>query len=123
MMASQIHTVSTPAVQRLPRTPGRPWGLTLPVRVLPVLIWLHTNLTTRALATLFSTSQSSVDGIIHHLPPVLAGELRPAPDNSAHPWIVDGALIPVHDQSITAVSTNYRRSVNIQIIICSAGAV
>ncbi|WP_179295719.1 transposase family protein [Mycobacterium avium] len=50
---------------------------------------------------------------------MLAGALRPAPDDSAHPWIIDGTLIPVHDQSITAISKNYRRSVNTQIIICS----
>jgi len=28
-------------------------------------------------------------------------------------------LIPVHDQSITAVSNNYGRSINTQIIICA----
>ena len=31
--------------------------------------------------------------------------------------IIGGRLIPVHDQSITAVSTNYRRSIHTQIII------
>lgn len=30
-----------------------------------------------------------------------------------------GTLIPVHDQSITAISKNHRRSVNTQIIICA----
>ena len=91
----------------------------LPVRLLLVLIHLRTNLTTRALAALFGTSQSTADRIIHHLVPVLADALRPAPDDSAHPWIIDGTLIPVHDQSITAISKNYRRSVNSQIIICA----
>ena len=43
----------------------------------------------------------------------------PAPDNTNHPWIIDGTLIPAHDQSITAISKNYRRSVNTQIIICA----
>lgn len=90
----------------------------LPVRVLLVLIHLRTNLTTRALAALFTTSQSAVDRIIHHLVPTLAAVLHPTPDHdSAHPWIIDGALIPVHDQSITAISKNYRRSVNAQILI------
>jgi hypothetical protein len=84
-----------------------------------VLIHLRTNLTTRALAALFHTSQSAVDRTIHHLVPVLAHALRPAPDTSNHPWIIDGTLIPVHDQSITAISKNYRRSVNTQIIICA----
>jgi hypothetical protein len=32
-------------------------------------------------------------------------------------WIIDGTLIPVHDQPITAPSKNYRRSSNTQIII------
>jgi hypothetical protein len=92
--------------------------LPLPVRVLPVLIHPRTNLTTRALAALFHTSQS-VDRIVHHLVPVLARALRPAPDTSTHPWIIDDTLIPVHDQSITAISNNYRRSVNTQIMICA----
>jgi hypothetical protein len=87
--------------------------------VLLVLVHLRTNLTTRALAALPGTSQSAVDPIIHHLVPVLVRLLRPAPDNSDHPWIIDGTLIPVHHQSITAISNNYRRSVNTQIIICA----
>ncbi|MDM3927827.1 transposase family protein [Mycobacterium intracellulare subsp. chimaera] len=32
---------------------------------------------------------------------------------------MDGTLIPVHDQSITAISKNYRRSINTQVIICA----
>jgi hypothetical protein len=51
--------------------------------------------------------------------PVLARALRPTADTSNHPWIIDGTQIPVHDQSITAISKNYRRSVNAQIIICA----
>ena len=61
----------------------------LPVRVLLVLIHLRTNLTTRALAALFHTSQSTVDRILHHLVPVLGRALRPAPDTSNHPWIIE----------------------------------
>ena len=91
----------------------------LPVRVLLVLVQVRTNLTTRALAALFHTSQSTVDRVIHHLVPVLARALPPTPDNSNHRWIIDGTLIPVHDQSITAISKNYRRSVNTQIVICA----
>jgi len=106
--------------QRLPPRPGRPWYTPLPVRVLLVLIHLRTDLTTRALAALFHTSQSTVDRVIHHLVPVLAEALRPTADHdSAHPWIIDGTLIPVHDQSITAISKNYRRSVNTQIVTCA----
>ena len=119
LTASQIRTVCTLANQRLPPAAGRPWGLPLAVRVLLVLVHLRTNLTTRALAALFGTSQSAVDRVLHHLVPVLARILRPNPDNSHHPWIIDDTLIPVHDQSITAVSKNYRRSVNTEIIICS----
>ena len=80
---------------------------------------MRTNLTTRALAALFTTSQSAVDRVLHQLVPVLARALRPAPDSSHHPWIIDDTLIPVHDQSITATSKNYRRSVNTQIITCA----
>jgi hypothetical protein len=83
--------------------------LPLAVRVLLVLTHLRTNLTTRALAVLFDTSQSAVDRIRHHLVPVLAS--TPRPDTSTYPWIIDGTLIPTHDQSITAVSKNYRRNV------------
>ena len=79
--------------------------------VLLVLIYLRTNPTTRALAALFNTSQSCGERVIPHLVPVLASALRPTPDNSNHPWIIDATPIPVHDQSITAISTNYRRSV------------
>jgi hypothetical protein len=119
LTARQVHIVCTLTRHRIPPAPGRPWGLPLPVRVLLVLIHLRANLTTRGLAALFATSQSAVDRIIHHLVPVLARALRPAPDNSTHPWIIDSTLIPVHDQSITAISKNYRRSVNTQIIICA----
>jgi hypothetical protein len=84
-----------------------------------VLIHLRANLTTRALAALFGTSQSTDDRVIHHLVPILACSLQPEPDDSKHPWIIDGTLIPVHDQSITAIGKNYRRSVNTQIISCA----
>jgi hypothetical protein len=102
---------------QIPPAAGRPWGLPLPVRLLLVLTHLPTNLTTRALAALFATSQSTLDPIIGHLVPVPAAVLRPTPDCSTHPWIIDATLIPVHDQSITAISKNYRRSVNTQILI------
>jgi hypothetical protein len=115
----QIHTIYTMSRPRLPPPAGRPRRLPLTVRVLLVLTHLRTNLTTRALAALFDTSQSTVDRIIHHLVPVLAHALRPDPTRQTAPWIIDGTLIPVHDQSITAPSKNYRRSINAQIIICA----
>jgi hypothetical protein len=119
LTVGQFRTKCALTRHRIPSMPGRPWSLPLPVRVLLVLIHLRTNLTTRGPAALFHTSQSAVDRIVHHLVPVLARALQPAPDNSNHPWIIDGTPIPVHDQSITAISKNYRRSVNTQIIICS----
>lgn len=113
----QFHTVLARITPHIPPTRGRPWALAPPLRLLVVLIHLRTNLTTRALAALFGTSQSTVDRIIHHLVPVHAAALRPSLDDHARPWIIDGTLIPVHDQSITAISKNYRRSINTQIII------
>jgi hypothetical protein len=83
------------------------------------LTHLRTNLTTRGLAALFGTSQSTVDRVIHHLVPVLAQALQPVPTGHTGAWIIDDTLIPVHDQSITAISKNYRRSVNAQVVICA----
>ena len=120
LTAGQVRTVYLTAQQVLPRRPGRPWALPLAVPILLVLVHLHTNLTTLALAVLFTTSKSTVDRISGHLVPIPATALRPEP--AAHhnmPWIIDGTLIPVHDQSITAPSKNYRRSINTQIVICS----
>jgi Helix-turn-helix of DDE superfamily endonuclease len=102
---------------QIPPAAGRPWGLPLSVRLLLVLTHLPTNLTTRALAALFATSQSTLDPVIGRLVPVLAAVLGPTVDCSTHPWIIDATLIPVHDQSITAITKNYRRSVNTQILI------
>ena len=117
LSTGQVRTVYTLAQQRLPPAPGRPWALPLAVRVLLVLIHLRTNPTTRALGALFATSQSARDRVIHHLVPVLARALQPDPDGHTGVWIIDGTLIPVHDQAITAVSKNYRRSINTQIVI------
>jgi DDE superfamily endonuclease len=50
---------------------------------------------------------------------VLAQTLRPDPNATDGPQIIDATLIPGHDQSITASSKNYRRSVNTQVIICA----
>ncbi len=36
--------------------------------------------------------------------------LTPDNSNESRAWIIDDTLIPVHDQSITAISKNYRRS-------------
>jgi DDE superfamily endonuclease/Helix-turn-helix of DDE superfamily endonuclease len=115
LTVGQVHTICALTRHRMPPTPARPSGLPLPVRVLLVLIHLRTNLTTRGLAAPFATSQSAVDPIIHRLVAALAHTLRPDPSAHGGTWIIDGTLIPVHDQSITAISTNYRRSGNTQI--------
>jgi hypothetical protein len=115
----QVRAVCALTRHRLPPRPGRPWALPLPVRVVLVLIHLRTNLTTRALAAVFHTNQSTVDRIVHHLVPVLGGCTAAPRDHSTHPWIIDGTLIPVHDHTISAVSKNYGRSVHTLIIICS----
>ena len=101
---------------QIPPAAGRPWGLPLPVRLLLVLTHLPTNLTTRALAALLATSQSTLDPIIGHLVPVLANVLRLDANGAGQPWIIDATPIPVHDQSITAITNNYPRSVNTQIV-------
>jgi hypothetical protein len=44
---------------------------------------------------------------------------RPALLISNHPWVIDGILIPIHDQSVTAIRKNYGRSINTQIIVCA----
>jgi Helix-turn-helix of DDE superfamily endonuclease/DDE superfamily endonuclease len=117
LTSGQVHKIYLLAHRRLPPRSGRPWSLPLAVRVLLVLIHLRANLTTRALAALFGTSQSTVDRVLHHLIALLAQALRPESIDHSGPWIIDGTLIPVHDQSITAPSKNYRRSINTQIII------
>jgi hypothetical protein len=89
------------------------------MRLLLMLIHLRTNLTTPGLAAPFATSQSTLDPIIHHPVPVLGHKPRPDPSARGGTSIIDATLIPVHDQSITAISKNYRRSVNTQIIICA----
>ncbi|MDT5124804.1 MAG: hypothetical protein QOH54_448 [Mycobacterium sp.] len=94
---SHVRTVCAAAQQQLSTTPARPWSLPPAARALLVLIHLRTNLTTRALAALFGTSQSTIDRAIHHLMPILARSLQPEPDHSTHPWIIDGTPIPVHD--------------------------
>src|ERR1700758_2514327 len=74
----------------------------------------------RALAALFDTSSSAVDRTIHHLVPVLADTLTPNSNAGRGPGmrIIDGTVIPVLDQAITAPSKNCRRSINTQIMVC-----
>ena len=93
---------------------GRPPSLTHHDRVLLVVTALRTNLTERALAAIFRTSQSTVHRTIRNLLPRLAALLDTS--RPGEPLILDGTLIPVHDQALTAPSKNYRRSINTQIL-------
>jgi hypothetical protein len=96
---------------------GRPWSLPFPTRVLLVAVALRTNITTRAVAVLFTTTQSTADRVIRHLTPIIGKQLRAAPESRDEgTWLIDGTLIPVHDQTRTALSKNYRRSINTQIM-------
>jgi len=92
-----IQTVCTIAQQWSPPSRGRSWSLPLPAPVLLALIHSRTNLTT----------------------PAPADGLRPTPANNAHPPIIDATPIPAHDQAITAISKNYRRSVNAEVVLCA----
>lgn len=115
-----LATLTTRVAAAQPAATGGPWRLTLPDRVLLITAGLRTNLTTQALAAVFGISQSMTVRIQRHLLPVLAG----LPQPRTHPshgrrciWVLDGTLIPVHDQQRAAVSKNYRRSVNVQLVI------
>lgn len=98
------------------RRRGRPWSLGFADRVLLVVLALRTNLTERQLAHLFSTTDSTVDRVVHDLAPVLAALLGPAPVDRRELWVVDGTLVPVRDHSRSARSKNYRRSANLQVV-------
>ncbi|GAA1649182.1 transposase [Actinoplanes couchii] len=57
--------------------------------------------------------------IHRHLLPVLASLRQPRlhPDHGRRcTWILDGTLIPAHDQHRAAISKNYRRSINLQVV-------
>ncbi|GAA2350314.1 transposase family protein [Dactylosporangium salmoneum] len=97
---------------------GRPWRLPLADRALITAAALRTNLTTRALAAVFRRSQSMIVRVIRDLTRRLAALLTPHQDAHGRrcTWLLDGTLVPVHDHARTAVSKNYRRSVNVQIV-------
>src|SRR5680860_1827789 len=95
---------------------GRPPVLAHETRILLVSCALRLNLTERALAVLFDTTRATVHRTLRKLLPVLAGLFAPAELDTETVFLLDGTLIPVHDQTITACSNNYRRSVNIQVM-------
>ncbi|MBT2467337.1 transposase [Streptomyces sp. ISL-66] len=72
------------------------------------------HLTNRQLADLFGIGVATVHRILDRLTPLIAGLLDPPDGHRSDLWVVDGTLIPLHDQTRTAKSKNYRRSVNIQ---------
>jgi hypothetical protein len=102
--------------RRPDRRRGRPWGLPFCDRVLLVTLALRTNLTERQLAALFDVSQSQVDRTVRDLTPHLAALLGPAPTDRRELWVVDGTLVPVRDHTRSAISKNYRRSANVQVV-------
>lgn len=65
---------------------------------------------------IFDTSQPTAHRIIRDLTAAVAGLFVPDQFDDTDTVLLDGTLIPVHDQSITRPSKNYRRSVNIQVI-------
>ncbi|MDT0469708.1 transposase family protein [Streptomyces sp. DSM 41699] len=95
---------------------GRPWVLSFTDRVLLVVLAYRTNLTMQQLGSLFGISHAAAHRVIARLAEPLAELLGPPPTDRRELWIVDGTLIPVHDQKCTAKSKNYRRSVNVQIV-------
>ena len=95
---------------------GRHWAPSFPDRVLLVPAY-RTNLTRQQLAALFGSSDPAVHRGTDRPAPHLAEPPGPPPTGRREPWIVDGTLIPVHDQRRTAQGKNYRRSVNTQIVV------
>ncbi|MFE3153165.1 transposase [Streptomyces sp. NPDC059218] len=95
---------------------GRPRGLPLKDRVLPVTTYWRTDLTLRRLAPLFGVSKSAADRVIRHLGPLLA--LRPRTRfRKDTVIIVDGTLVPTRDHAVAEQSKNYRYSTNHQVVI------
>lgn len=95
---------------------GRPWSMSFPDRVLATTMYLRTNLTERALAVLFDTTDSTIDRVVHDLAGPIGTLLGPAPTDRRELWLVDGTLIPARDRTRGAKSKNYRRSVNVQVV-------
>ncbi|WP_159031161.1 transposase family protein [Streptomyces acidiscabies] len=93
---------------------GRPWSLLLDNRVLLAVTAWRINLTNRQLADLFGVGVATVHRIPDRLTPLIAGLLDLPDKHRSDLRVVDGTLIPMHDQTRTAKWKNHRRSVNIQ---------
>ncbi|WP_369192198.1 transposase [Streptomyces sp. R08] len=95
---------------------GRPWPLSFQDRVLLVVTYWRTNLTTRQLAPLFGVSKSVAERVIKRLGPRLALQPRRRFRKEAV-LIVDGTLVPTRDHTVAEQSKNYRYSTNHQVVI------
>jgi hypothetical protein len=117
LTGGQIHRLIEQLWSACPDTGrGRSRALRFPDRVLLLVLAHRTNLTRQQLAALFGLSDSAVHRVIDRLAPHLAELLGPPPADRREPWIVDGTLIPVHDQDRTATSKNDRRSAHTPIV-------
>ncbi|MGW7258221.1 transposase [Streptomyces sp. NPDC054834] len=95
---------------------GRPRGLPLEDRVLPLAAYWRTNLTLRQLTPLFGISKSAAARVINRLAPLL--ELRPRRRfRKDTVLIADGTLMPTRDHAVAEQSKNYRYSTNHQVVI------
>jgi hypothetical protein len=97
---------------RTPTAAG-PRALPFADRTLLAVLAYRTNLTTQQLKSLFGISHAAAHRAITRLAQPLAEFLGP-PTDRRELWIVNGTVIPVHDQQRTANNTNHRRSVNVQ---------
>ncbi|MBT2401155.1 transposase family protein [Streptomyces sp. ISL-100] len=73
----------------------------LPVKAFLALVAWRTNLTNRQLSDLFGVGVgvATVHRIIDRLTPLIAQLLDPPDDRRSELWVVDGTLIPLHDQT------------------------
>lgn len=83
---------------------GRPWALPFADRVLLIVLAYRTKLTMQQHGTLFGVSHAAAHRVVARLAQPLAELLGPPPTDRRELWIVDGTLIPVHDQKRTAKS-------------------
>ena len=79
--------------------------------MLLTLTVLRTGLTEQAIAAVFGIPQSCATG-----PSGRCCPLWPGSSGREAVLILDGTLVPVHDQTLPRPSKNYRRSVNIQVM-------
>jgi hypothetical protein len=84
--------------------------------VLLALVALGTNPTERAMAAIFGISQSTAHRAIRDLLAATSDLFVTGQFGNSDTLILDGTLIPVHDQATTKPSKNYRRSVNVQVM-------